>query len=606
MTRRDRLCKRLRRLAGQLGAAGMIGLLASVAHGEAPRPDPNKVLRIEFPVAETGFDPAQVHDLYSNIVIEAMFEPLLTYDYLARPAKLAPRAAAALPEIAEGGRVYTFHLPSGILFADDPAFGGRRRELTAEDYVYSIKRLADPKLHSPWRYLVEDKIAGLAALIKAAEKSGRFDYGAKVPGLATPDRYTLRVTLDAPDLNYPYILAMPAFGAVAREAVERYGADIMAHPVGTGPYRLDKWQRSARIELAANANYRGHVWNFTAQEPADQLLVDAMRGKVLPTIGRVEIAIMEEDQARLLAFQNGELDLFNLEGPLAPRVLDGDRLKPEFVARGAKLSRIVDPEIQYPYFSMRHPVLGGLSKEKIALRRALALAYDDAEEIRVVHNGQATQLQYPVPPGVVGYLPGYRSSNRTDVPLANALLDRFGYKVGADGWRTTPQGAPLAVTFTSRPDSLGRQQEEMWQKTFAALKIRMLSDKKKFPEILKAEKTCQLQMRSDRWIADFPDGENFMQLFYSKNIGQSNTSCTDIPEYDALYEKASRLPPGAERDALWVDMARLLEYYGALRISMARNRNMVMQKYVVGYKKHPILLADWLYADIDLALKDTP
>ena len=129
------------------------------------------------------------------------------------------------------------------------------------------------------------------------------------------------------------------------------------------------------------------------------------------------------------------------------------------------------------------------------------------------------------------------------------------------------------------------------------------SDKKKFPEILKAEKACQLQMRTNRWIADFPDGDNFMQLFYSKNIGQSNNSCADVPAFDVLYEKAMVMPAGPERDKLYVDMARVLEYYGAHRISMARARNMVMQSHVMGYKKHPILLADWLYIDMEKSAK---
>lgn len=579
---------------------------AQGAFAQGPQPDPKKVLRTEFPAAETGFDPALVHDLYSNIVNEAIFEPLLTYDYLARPSRLAPRAAESLPEVLEGGKVYVFRIRKGVHFSDDPAFHGQRRELTAADYAYSIKRLADPKLRSPWRYLVDTKVLGLADLIKAAEQSGKFDYDAQIPGLETPDRYTLRITLSAPDYNFPYILATPTLGAVAREVIERYGSDTMAHPVGTGPYRLDKWARSSRIELAANPNYRGHRWDFKPVEPGDESLVAAMRGKLLPTIGRIEIAIMEEDQARLLAFQNRELDLFQLEGPLAPKMLDVDRLKPEYAEKGAKLSRIVDPEIQYPYLNMRDPVTGGMTKEKIALRRAILMAYDEHEENRVVHNGQGAIIDYPVPPGVVGHLPGYRRTDATNVRLANALLDKFGYRVGADGWRTLPDGKPLVITLTTRPDSMGRQQEEMWKKTFDAIKVRMTGDKKKFPEILKAEKACQLQMRVNRWIADFPDGENFMQLFHSKNIGQSNTSCTDIPEYDKLFEQATRLPAGPERDTLWIDMARLLEYHGAMRISMARHRNMIMQRHVIGYKKHPIILADWLYADIDLASKEQP
>lgn len=592
-----------RLLCALLLAAG----LASAAEPMAkPVADPRKVLRTQFPAAETGFDPAQVNDLYSNSVIEAIFESPLTYDYLARPAKLVPRVAAALPERNAAGTEYRLRILPGVRFADDPAFRGQPRELTAADFAYAIKRLADPAVRSPWRYLVEDKIAGLTELIRAAERSGRFDYDAPLAGLATPDRHTLVITLTAPDFNFPYLLATPTFSAVAREVVEFHGAGIMAHPVGTGPYRLDKWVRSARIELAANPLYRGHVWRFAAAEAGDEELVKTMDGKRLPAIGRVEIAIMEEDQGRLLAFQNGELDLFQLDGPLAPRLLDGGHLKPEFAAKGIKLSRIIDPEIQYPYLNMRDPQVGGLSKERIALRRAILMAYDEDEEIRVIHNGQAAQIDYPVPPGVVGHLPGYRRSDATDRHLANALLDRFGYRLGADGWRVNPDGKPLRVTLTTRPDSLGRQQEEMWKKAFDALHIRMQSDKRKFPEILKAEKTCGLQMRVNRWIADYPDGENFMQLFYGRHIGQGNNSCTEIPEFDALYPRAASLPPGPERDALWIDMARLLEYHGAVRISMARHRNMILHGHLIGYKKHPILLADWLYADIDLDRKDTP
>jgi ABC-type transport system substrate-binding protein len=583
-------------------AASFLVTTAALAVG--PSPDPNKVLRTQFPAAETGFDPAQFNDMYSTTVMEALFEPMLTYDYLARPAKLAPRTLEAMPEMSEAGRVFTFHIKKGIRFIDDPAFKGQPRELTASDYAYSIMRLADPKIHSPFRYNVEGKIKGLSARIKAAEKSGRFNYDEAVPGLEVLDRYTLRITLESPDFNYPYVLAMPTFGAVAREVVEHYGQrDIGSHPVGTGPYKLGKWARSSLITLDANPNFRGTVWNFKAQEPGDEQLVKEMQGKLLPTIGRIEIAIMEEDQSRLLAFQGGELDLFQLEGALAPRVMDGNKLNQDFIKKGAKLSRIIDPEIQNPYLNMRDPLTGGMSKEKIALRRAILMAYDDDEEIRVVHRGQAEKIEFPVPPGVVGHLPAYRNSSPTNVPLANALLDKFGYKVAADGYRTLPDGKPFSIRYSSYPDSHGRQKEEMWLKTFNAIKIRMETDRKKFPEILKAEKACQLQMRTNRWISDYPDGENFMQLFYSKNIGQSNTSCTDIPQFDALYEKARVLPAGPERDALYVDMARLLEYYGAHRVSMARAHNMVMQKHVIGYKKHPILLADWLYADIDLEKK---
>jgi len=150
-------------------AGGAVALLIAAS---ALAADPAKVLRISFPVAETGFDPVRVSDLYSNTVNEAIFERLLTYDYLARPAKIVPLTAESLPEVQDGGRTYIVHLKRGIYFTPDPAFKGKRRELVAEDYVYSFKRFADPKNRSPWAFMLEGHIDGLDEQIAEAKKSG--------------------------------------------------------------------------------------------------------------------------------------------------------------------------------------------------------------------------------------------------------------------------------------------------------------------------------------------------------------------------------------------------------------------------------------------------
>ncbi|HEX4943459.1 MAG TPA: ABC transporter substrate-binding protein, partial [Usitatibacteraceae bacterium] len=209
-------------------------LVAAFAAGAAPL----KVLRVPFNIAETNFDPAFASDTYSNTVIDEIFEPPLTYDMLARPYKLKPQTAEAMPEIAEGGRIYTIRLRKGIYFADDPAFGGKRRELEAKDYEYAIKRLIDPKIASPNAWLVEGRIDGIDDAAAAAKKAGHLDYDAPIRGIEMPDRHTLRIRLAKPDYNFLYILAMGSLGAQAREVVERYGTDIGAHPVGTGAFVL--------------------------------------------------------------------------------------------------------------------------------------------------------------------------------------------------------------------------------------------------------------------------------------------------------------------------------------------------------------------------------
>jgi ABC-type transport system substrate-binding protein len=562
----------------------------------------NKVVHHVFPVAETGFDPAGISDLYSGTVAQAIFETLLTYDYLARPSKLIPLAAEALPQVSDQGKTYTFKVKKGIHFTDDPAFGGKKRELVAEDFAYALKRLIDPKVRSPYAFLVEGKIVGLDEAAAAAKKGGKFDYNAKVAGLEVLDRYTLRIRLKQADYGLSYVLAHEPTAAVAREVIEKYADEAgraMSNPVGTGPYKLANWVRSSKITLDANPDYRGFVWDFKAgSDPGDAQLVREMKGKKMPQVGRVEISIIEEDQARLLAFQSGEMDIMNMEGPLAPNVLDGGTLKPDFAKKGVKLSRFVDPEITYHYWNLKDPVVGGLAKEKIALRRAMAMAYNVNEEIRVVRNNQAVEAHFPIPPGVVGHDPAYKSSVKYDPAGANALLDRFGYKKGPDGMRNLPDGTPFTIRYASRPDSLGRQQDEMWKKAFDSISIRMEVQKDKFPELLKLEKQCKLQMRTAAWIADYPDGDNFMQLLYSKNIHQSNNACAAIPEFDKLYEQSLKLPDSPERNRLYVEMAKVIEAYAPWRLDISRYRNMLTQPWILGFKKHPILHSEWQFIDV--------
>jgi len=579
----------------------LVAVVAVAIALPATAADMNKVVREVFPVAETGFDPAAVHDLYSGTILQALFETLYTYDYLARPAKVVPLTAEAMPVITDNGKTYTIKLRKGILFAADPVFKGAKRELTVDDYIYQLKRLIDPKIRSPWAFLVEGKFVGLDELAADAKKTGKFDYDKKIPGLEAVDKYTLRLRLKETDYNLPYVLAHEPTSAVAREVITAYGESdgrTLSNPVGTGPYKLDKWQRSSRITLVANPDYRGFTWNFTSADPADQAVITQMKGKKMPTIGRVEISIIEEDQSRLLAFQNGELDIMNLEGPLAPNVLDGGTLRPEFAKKGVQLSRIVDPELSYTYWNMEDPVVGGLSKEKIALRRAMAMSYNAAEEIKVIRNGQAVEANYPIPPGVVGHVPNWQSSIKYDPAAANALLDKFGYKKGADGWRTLPDGKPLSVRLSSRPDTLGRQQDEMWKKSLDAIGVKMDVHKDKFPELLKLEKQCKLQSRVASWIADYPDGDNFMQLMYGPNTGQSNNGCAKIPEYDRLYAQTAKMPAGPERDKLYQEMTRIIENYAPWRLMISRYRNQLTQRQVLGYKRHPILHSHWQYIDM--------
>ena len=562
-------------------------------------PDPNKVVHISFPAAESGFDPVRISDLYSATVIEGIFDRLLTYDYLARPAKVVPMLAEAMPVIADNGRTYTFKLRKGIYFAPDPIWKGAKRELVAQDVVYSYMRFLDPKNRAPYAFLLEGKIVGLDEHGAAAKKSGRFDYDAKIPGIEAVDRYTVRFKLKETDYNFLFIVAHISLGIVAREAIEGYGDDAMGHPVGTGPYMLKSWTRRSKIVLESNPEYPGFTWDFAVSEPAwDDQLVKDMRGKKMPQVGRVEITIIEEAQSRFLAFQQKQLDYLNMPETFAPSTLDGDRLKPAFAEQGILLFRAPDPDMTYTAFNVRDPVIGGFTKEKIALRRAMAMAYDIDEEIKVVRKGQAVALQMPIPFGVVGHDPSYRSVNQYDPATANKLLDYFGYKKGKDGWRTLPDGKPLLLRLATEASSTQRELDELWQKSLARIGVRMETAVSQFVDNVQASKACKLQMWGQGWIADYPDGDNFVQLLYGPNVGQSNPGCYESAAFDKFYNAARLLPNSPERNLLFLEMTRQMEVDAAWSLHVSRLRNELIRPWVQGYKKHPILQAEWQYLDV--------
>jgi ABC-type transport system substrate-binding protein len=583
----------------RLAAVGILALALSAAHGA------EKVLRVPFVIAETNFDPAVVSDTYSHNIIHEIFEPPLTYDFLAQPAKLKPETAEAMPEITDGARTYTLRIRQGIYFADDPAFNGQKRELTARDYEYAMKRLIDPKNRSPNLWLIEGRVLGVEAAAAKAKKANAFDYDAPIAGLELLDRYTLRIRLEKPDYNFLYILAMANVGAQAREVVERYGADIGAHPVGTGPFRLKEWKRSSKIVLEKNPNFRETYYDAELPPESDVLgrrLHAEMKGKRLPQLDRIEVYVIEESQPRWLAFLNNELDWINLPYEFKSMALPNEELAPWLEKRGVRYIPGIDPDVTYLYFNMKDPTFGGYAPEKVALRRALSLAYSNEEEIYMVRNGTAIEAHSLLPPGVLGYDPNFNLGKTYDLPKAKALLDMFGYvDRSGDGWREMPDGGPLTFVYATEPDQLSRLFTQMWKKNMDALGVRMEVRTAKWPELRKESKLGKLQNWHLAWMADYPDGENFYQLLYGPNCGSSNDGCFQHEEFDALYDKAAALPPGPERTAIYQEMARLMAVFAPFKLHSHRKRNQLVQPWVLGWRRNPFLHEGYRYVDIDLA-----
>ncbi len=567
-----------------------------------------------FRTAETGFDPQRIDDRYSVGVCENLFEGLLSYDYLARPVRLVPLTAESIPKPEEGGTRYTFRIKPGILYADDPAFKGRKRELVARDFEYAIKRFRDPRNRSPYAWLFENKIVGLDELEERSKATGKFDYDAKVAGLEVRDRYTISFKLKDPDFNFLYVLAMPNVVPVAREVIEAYGADTHAHPVGTGPYVLREWVRRSKIVLERNPNHRGFELDASHANPADawdRRAIEALRGKRLPLIDRVEIYPIDDEQPRFLAFLNKEHDILD-ETPFSfiHQVLPNGQLAPSLARQGVGVFREEQPEFTYDVFNMNETIegrenpVGGYSPERVALRRALVLGHDRDREISIVRKGQALPAQSPVPPGVVGYDERFHAgAQEYDPARAKALLDMFGYvDRNGDGWRDRPDGRPLVLDYKYYAGSQeNRQLAELWSKSMAEIGVRLEATAVQFADLLKDKKVGRFMVAGSAWIADYPDAQNFLQLLYGPNTGQSNEASFKLAEFDRLYERSLAVPDSPERNALYRDMNRLLLAYAPWRLGVHRIFNHLQHPWVKGYKKHPILYTNFRWLDIDQA-----
>lgn len=576
-------------------------LVAAAACTNNPYPDADqsaKVLYLSYPIAPKTLDPAVGYSVYDHQVTGLVYDTLLEYHYLDRPYRLIPALAEDVPRpqtAADGSVAYRFKLRPGVLFQDDPCFAlsadRRTRTVTAADVAFSLSRIADPDVGSP---VVDTfgKLSGFhefAARLRELRRADpqfatlradqQYTRAGGIAGVRVLSDTELEIVLAEPYPQIIYWFAMPFTVPLPWEAVAYYdgrgGRESLAdHPVGSGPFRLARFERRSRIVLVRNPNWYGVLhpeWQAPAAvypstgPPADVasgLLSPALAGRPLPFLDRIELRRDPEIVPAFFKFLQGYYDQSPIIRESFDRAVHDGALSADLAARGLQLSRAVEATIYYLGFNMDDPVVGAAGGERSrALRQAMSLAIDGDEFLRLFVNRRGLAAQSPLPPDIFGYDAAYRNPYRVfDLPRAAALLSAAGYPNGMDPTTNRPLHLTLDVNDTSaRALLMFEFFRNSWKQLGLDVEI-VATDYNAFQDKMRVG---AYQVFWWGWGADYPDPENFLFLLYGPmgraQSGGPNTANFADPRYDALFVRMRVRDNDAERLALITEMRGILE-----------------------------------------------
>ncbi|XWN34809.1 MAG: ABC transporter substrate-binding protein [Roseivirga sp.] len=504
-----------------------------------------KVLEIVLTARVKGMDPAHTIDIASAAEVAKVYEGLLAYHYLKRPYELIPNLAAALPTVSEDGLTYTFKIKEGVKFHDDPCFPeGQGRELIAEDFVYSIKRIADPKVQSTGFYLIDGRIKGLNAWRKKYIDTP-VDYTEAVEGLKALDRYTLQLTLEKPFPQFPYVLTRHFCYAVPQEAVQYYGQEFLNHPVGTGPFVLKTFSpQASELVYHKNPQFREKLFPSEASKAFQHLLTDA--GKPLPLVDKIVARVITEEQPRWLKFQKGQLDYLTMAKDDFKATITPDK-KLTLAMRQKEIRLLHETTLSVYYIAFNHE--NPLFKNNLKLRQAMSLAYDRKTLSKLFYD-MSLVAQSIIPPGLAGYRSDYVNPyNDYDLERAQQLLAEAGYP-GGKGLPVLPLDMASSTTHRQIGEHFARCMEQI------GIRIQVVTNP--WPELLKKVDQKSTTLHAMGWFPAYPNAEEMLQKLYGPNKAMaSNDSNYDYPEYDKLYERASVMPDSPERTRLYEQMNKI-------------------------------------------------
>jgi ABC-type transport system substrate-binding protein len=541
----------------------------------------------------TGFDPIHVSDMYAGNETGKVYEGLFEFHPLKRPYELMPNLAEALPDVSADGLTYTFKIKKGVLFHDSPVFsGGKGRELKADDVLFSLKRLADPKLQAKGWWLFDDKIAGLNEWREKNAPLDSTNYQEEIEGLKKVDHHTISIKLKKPYPQFLYALAMPYSFIVAKEAVEFYGKEFLNHPVGTGPFVLPVFEQTNRIVYTKNPTFREKYYPSEGEEGDDKLGLLADAGKRIPLVDKIIVDIIVESQPKWLSFQKAKADLLEIpKDNFDSAVLGGKEISPDLKSKGIRL--FANAQLDVTFFAFNHD--DPLFKNK-KLRQAMSLAWNREEANKLFYNSAAVEAQSVIPPGLGGFRKEFKNPFiKFDIDLAKKLLAEAGY----------PEGKGLPdITIQTRNETIARQMIEHFAKNLAKIGIKIKIGMNTWPELVNKVTKRQHQMYTMAWGADYPDAENFLGLLFCPNQSPgSNGSNYCHNDFDNYFKSAAILQDGSDRNALYEKMNEFIAIENPWIFGFHRTKFYLSQAWLKNYKFMEFNHAQFQYLNVDLEVK---
>ena len=583
-------------MSGGLCAWALALALTLAAAPTVAQPQELKVLHIPRTAQFESLDPPRQFDQASHDIVDSLYDTLLSYSYLERPYKLEPRLLARMPELSADKLTLTFTLRKGVLFHDNACFaGGKGRELTADDVLYSLRRFADANINNKSWFLMEGAVVGLDAFRDAARKAGPGADTAALPiaGLKKIDSHSFSLRLTHPNPLLLYAFASAASGIVPIEAVQRYKDQFSVNPVGTGPFTLKDVDRKGTLRLIRNPRYFGVYPSRGAPGDAEKgLLKDA--GKRLPLVDVVEMPLIEEAQPAALKFLKGELDWRGLDRAnftkLVVRKGEGQFAVADEYASRFDIYWVPGLDSSFYGINQKDTLLGG---NKL-LRQALAHLVDVRGSIEVLSNGRGRKLNSMVPYDLPGSERDTGAIGREyDVAAAKKLLAQAGYPDG--------KGLPALTMSYGGTTADTRTSFDFMKAKFAAAGVQLKGDFTDFPTFLRNLERGNTQIYASGWAADYPDAENFYQLLYGKNLAPGPNRASFVnAAYDKAYEASRTMANGPERYALFKTMNDIVRDEVPVILDTSPLRFGITQKWLLNFKRN-LMVAELPFLDIDLA-----